>query len=94
MPVPADAPVEPPPPASRFSFIETGRLAATSLSKGILDALLGPGISNHRDHRRCAGFGGLAAAAGGIANILFFVFLVLFVIALIGGLMRRRRTTL
>jgi uncharacterized membrane protein YtjA (UPF0391 family) len=32
------------------------------------------------------GFGNIAAAATGIAKILFFVFLVLFVIALIAGL--------
>lgn len=32
------------------------------------------------------GFGIIASAAVGIAKILFFVFLVLFVIALIGGL--------
>lgn len=31
------------------------------------------------------GFGGIAAAATGIAKVLFFVFLVLFVIALITG---------
>jgi uncharacterized membrane protein YtjA (UPF0391 family) len=36
------------------------------------------------------GFGGIAATAAGIAKILFFVFLVLFAIALLTGLMRRR----
>ena len=35
------------------------------------------------------GFGGIAVAAAGIAKILFFVFLILFVISLLGGLMRR-----
>jgi uncharacterized membrane protein YtjA (UPF0391 family) len=35
------------------------------------------------------GFTGVEAAAGGIARILFMVFLVLFVISLIGGLARR-----
>jgi len=35
------------------------------------------------------GFGGIAAAATGIAKILFFVFLALFVISLIAGLVRR-----
>ena len=35
------------------------------------------------------GFGGLAGAATGIAKILFFVFIVLFVIGLIGGAVRR-----
>jgi uncharacterized membrane protein YtjA (UPF0391 family) len=32
------------------------------------------------------GFGGLAAAASGIAQILFYIFLVLFLVSLIAGL--------
>ena len=32
------------------------------------------------------GFSGVSAAAGGIARILFFIFIVLFVILLIAGL--------
>ena len=35
------------------------------------------------------GFGGIAIASAEIAKILFFVFLVLFVLALLGGLMSR-----
>jgi uncharacterized membrane protein YtjA (UPF0391 family) len=35
------------------------------------------------------GFGGIALAAAGIAKILFFLFLVLFLVALVSGLMRR-----
>jgi uncharacterized membrane protein YtjA (UPF0391 family) len=35
------------------------------------------------------GFFGIASAAVGIAKILFFVFLVLFLVSLVGGLMRR-----
>jgi uncharacterized membrane protein YtjA (UPF0391 family) len=35
------------------------------------------------------GFGGIALAAAGIAKILFFIFLVLFLVALLSGLMRR-----
>jgi uncharacterized membrane protein YtjA (UPF0391 family) len=35
------------------------------------------------------GFGGIASASAGIAQILFFLFLVLFVVALIMGLARR-----
>ncbi len=35
------------------------------------------------------GFGGIAAGAVEIAKILFFIFVILFVISLIGGLMRR-----
>ena len=35
------------------------------------------------------GFGGIAAAATGIAKILFFVFLVLFIVSLIAGIVRR-----
>lgn len=35
------------------------------------------------------GFGGIAAAATDIARILFFIFLVLFLISLVMGLMRR-----
>lgn len=35
------------------------------------------------------GFGGVAVAAAGIARILFFIFLILFVASLLGGLIRR-----
>lgn len=35
------------------------------------------------------GFGGIAVAAAGIARILFFIFLILFVASLVGGLIRR-----
>ena len=35
------------------------------------------------------GFGGIAVAAAGIARILFFIFLILFVASLLGGLIRR-----
>jgi uncharacterized membrane protein YtjA (UPF0391 family) len=35
------------------------------------------------------GFGGIALAAAGIAKILFFIFLVLFLVALVSGLMHR-----
>jgi uncharacterized membrane protein YtjA (UPF0391 family) len=35
------------------------------------------------------GFGGIAAGAVEIAKILFFIFLVLFVITLVAGLIRR-----
>jgi len=37
------------------------------------------------------GFGGIAAAAVDIAQILFFVFLILFIIALVAGLFTRGR---
>jgi uncharacterized membrane protein YtjA (UPF0391 family) len=35
------------------------------------------------------GFGGIAVAAAGIAKILFFIFLVLFILSLIGHTVRR-----
>jgi len=35
------------------------------------------------------GFGGIAVAAAGIAKVLFFIFLVLFLVSLLGGLVRR-----
>ena len=35
------------------------------------------------------GFWGIVAAATGVAKILFFLFLVLFLVSLLGGLMRR-----
>jgi uncharacterized membrane protein YtjA (UPF0391 family) len=35
------------------------------------------------------GFGGIAATAAGIAKVLFFIFIVIFAIALIMGLARR-----
>ncbi len=37
------------------------------------------------------GFVGLAAAAGGIAQILFYIFLALFLVSLIAGLVGRGR---
>ena len=36
------------------------------------------------------GFTGIAAGAVGIAKILFFVFILLFVVSLVMGMMRRR----
>jgi uncharacterized membrane protein YtjA (UPF0391 family) len=35
------------------------------------------------------GFGGIAAGATEIAKILFFVFLILFVVSLVAGLLKR-----
>ena len=35
------------------------------------------------------GFGGIAVASAEIARVVFFIFLVLFVVALLGGLMGR-----
>jgi len=35
------------------------------------------------------GFGGIAAGATEIAKILFFVFLVLFIVSLVAGVMKR-----
>ncbi len=37
------------------------------------------------------GFGDIAAAATGVAKILFYVFLILFLISLVSGLTFRRR---
>ena len=37
------------------------------------------------------GFGGIAAGASEIARVLFFIFIVLFLAMLIGGLMSRPR---
>ena len=34
------------------------------------------------------GFGGIAVAAAGVAKILFFLFLILFVLSLVGHLLR------
>lgn len=39
------------------------------------------------------GFGGIAIISVDIARILFFVFLVLFVVSLVAGLLRGRPTT-
>jgi uncharacterized membrane protein YtjA (UPF0391 family) len=36
------------------------------------------------------GFGGVSVAASGIARTLFFIFLVIFVVALVMGMARRR----
>ena len=35
------------------------------------------------------GFGGIAMAAAGMAKILFYIFVVLFLAALLGGFLRR-----
>lgn len=35
------------------------------------------------------GFGGIAAAAAGIARVLFYIFLVLFIVSLLVGVLRR-----
>jgi uncharacterized membrane protein YtjA (UPF0391 family) len=35
------------------------------------------------------GFGGIAAGASSIAQVLFFIFVVLFLVSLIAGLVRR-----
>jgi uncharacterized membrane protein YtjA (UPF0391 family) len=35
------------------------------------------------------GFAGIAVAAAGIAKLLFYLFLILFLVALVGGLVRR-----
>ncbi len=37
------------------------------------------------------GFGGIASAAAGFARILFFIFIVLFILALFRGVSARRR---
>jgi len=37
------------------------------------------------------GFGDIAAAATGVAKILFYVFLILFLISLVSGITLRRR---
>ena len=37
------------------------------------------------------GFGGIAVAAAGIAKVLCFLFVIIFVVTLIMGLMRHRR---
>lgn len=39
------------------------------------------------------GFGGIAASAAGIARVLFFIFLVLFVVSLLTGLVHPPRMT-
>jgi uncharacterized membrane protein YtjA (UPF0391 family) len=36
------------------------------------------------------GFGGVSVAASGIAQTLFFIFLVIFIVALVMGMARRR----
>ncbi len=35
------------------------------------------------------GFGGIAAGAAGIAKILFYIFLFIFIVTLVAGLLRR-----
>lgn len=35
------------------------------------------------------GFGGIAVAAAGIAKLLFFIFLILFAVSLVVGIVRR-----
>jgi uncharacterized membrane protein YtjA (UPF0391 family) len=40
------------------------------------------------------GFGGIASAAAGVAQVLFWVFLVAFAISLVIGLVRGKKTNL
>jgi uncharacterized membrane protein YtjA (UPF0391 family) len=40
------------------------------------------------------GFGGIAASAAGIAKVLFFIFVVLFIVSLIIGTVRGRKPLL
>lgn len=37
------------------------------------------------------GFGGIAAGAAGIAKVLFFIFVILFIVSLLAGLLRGGR---
>ncbi len=39
------------------------------------------------------GFGGIAGSAMGIAQVLFFIFVILFILSLVTGLVRRRPAT-
>jgi uncharacterized membrane protein YtjA (UPF0391 family) len=52
------------------------------------NAVLCSGISVNRD-RAVFGFGGVAVMSAGIAKILFFIFIVLFVVSLITHMSRR-----
>lgn len=38
------------------------------------------------------GFGNIAGGAASIAKVLFFIFLILFVVSIVGGLLTGRRT--
>ena len=65
----------------------TGQFHATLgwVGEGGEHALLGAGLSNHCADCRVSRFWRVAFAAAGIAKILFFIFLVIFVIALVTG---------
>jgi len=53
------------------------------------DAVLGAGFLIVALVAGVLGFGGIAVAAAGIAKILFFIFIVLFLASLVPGLLRR-----
>ena len=64
-------------PSAFFTIVAPGTFAALGLDRALVAALFG--------------FGGIAAGAVEIAKILFFIFVVLFVISLIAGLVRREK---
>jgi uncharacterized membrane protein YtjA (UPF0391 family) len=55
----------------------------------VLYALLGGGFFIIAIVAAVFGFGGIAAGAVSIAKILFFIFLVLFLVSLLAGMLRR-----
>jgi uncharacterized membrane protein YtjA (UPF0391 family) len=57
------------------------------VSSGGRHAQIGAVFSGRVDRRRIVRLTGIAAAAAGIAKILFFIFLVVFLALLIAGLM-------
>jgi uncharacterized membrane protein YtjA (UPF0391 family) len=52
---------------------------------------MGFSLSGYFNIAAIFGFGGLAAASADIARILFFIFVVIFVVLLVLGLMAARR---
>ena len=55
---------------------------------------MGRHFSDHRDHRRIFGFTGIAEASATIAQVLFGIFLFLFIGAIAIGLVHRLKNHL
>jgi uncharacterized membrane protein YtjA (UPF0391 family) len=55
----------------------------------VTNALLGDSVLDHSARGCVPRFAGVATAAAGIAQILFYIFLVMFLVTLIMGLGRR-----
>ena len=74
---------------SHRDYMTTGVVA--SYERRLTDVILGGSFLCRCTGAALFGFGGIASAAAGIAKLLFFLFLIVFVVMLVLGLMSRGR---